>query len=87
MTTKKNIQETGDKYTLKENNCTCHPETCNCLKYMIYCDNKEYVPIQNKLRGEHIVACLNFFEKEIIDKYPGKKRLEEGLKEIFEGIL
>jgi hypothetical protein len=51
------------KYTLGGNYCDCHPETCNCADYMIFKNKEKYAPVNRKEVGEHIVECLNFFEK------------------------
>jgi hypothetical protein len=53
-------------YTLREYHCHC--DSSNALDYMIYEDEKEYVPIQDKTKGKHIVESLNFFEKNIVGK-------------------
>ena len=49
------MQTESEKYTIKANNCDCHPETCNHWNYYIYDSNG------NKLFGKDEYKQLEEF--------------------------
>ncbi|MCL5018161.1 MAG: hypothetical protein M1416_00125 [Candidatus Pacearchaeota archaeon] len=61
-------------YTLDKNYCKCHPETCNCFDYAVYENGVKYFTLNDKIKGEHIVKALNFFEnnKNLVNKLKTK---------------
>ena len=46
-------------YTIAENKCSCHPETCCCDPWVILKDGEKFVSVFDKDKAQIIVNALN----------------------------
>lgn len=74
-----------EKFTVRRNQCNCHPETCCCRDWAIYTDDGEkYDTYMHRERADEIAKLLNDSEQDPsidslmnttinMNNYPGMK--------------